>query len=257
MRNATNISMLAARAALVASLAGVVSCGGMSAGDYVIYRVAFVEKAIQEAGCYPKDEVPVSELYDSTTFRSGQTFVLYMADDEEATLDTGGVVLKGSMEDEPYTFSGSTEDVDFPFDDAVLDSDRDGLADINDPFVDADKDGKSDEEITSDPEVDTDGDALDDREGDPFVDADNDGDEDRFVQIVGDTKMVTTLQLDIEMRVDGSTIRGTSTRTTHARCEGTACPTDEDVPCVSRLTFRGVEIDDADLVLENQSDVGP
>ncbi|WP_437537548.1 hypothetical protein WME79_18505 [Sorangium sp. So ce726] len=243
-----NVRGLSARAALLASLAGAASCGGLSAGDYVVYRVA-LEAPEQEPGCFPEDRPSLAEKYDATTFRNGQTLLLYLPTDDAAMLDTGGLVLRGSTDDDPYTFTGESEDVDFPFSVLVLDADRDGIADGIDPFVDADKDGDADTDMETDAEVDTDGDKRDDREEavDEFVDADNDGDEDRFGEIVSDTKVTSTLHVDISMTVDGSTVSGIVTRRTTKTCEGDLCPPHVDVPCVDVQRFRGVEIDDADL----------
>lgn len=250
MLDRRNVRALPARAALVASLAGVASCGGLSAGDYAVYRIA-VEASEASYGCFPDDRPPLAEAYDATTFRTGQTLLLYLTSDDEAMLDLGGLVLSGSTKDDPYTFAGVTEDVDFPFGAVVTDADRDGIADVIDPFVDADKDGVEDTDTSTDREVDTDGDARDDREHqeDAFVDADNDGHEDRFGRIVGDTKVVSTLRVDVTMTVDGSTVRGVVTRTTTEACEGDLCPTHVDAPCVDVQRFRGVEIDGASLTL--------
>ncbi|KYF47434.1 hypothetical protein BE08_41985 [Sorangium cellulosum] len=234
----------------MASLAGAASCGGLSAGDYAVYRIA-VEASDESTGCFPDDRPPLAEAYDATTFRSGQTLLLYLTSDDEAMLDIGGLVLSGSTKDDPYTFAGVAEDVDFPFSAMVTDADRDGIADDIDPFVDADKDGDEDTDMSTDREVDTDGDSRDDRgaQEDAFVDADNDGEEDRFGRIVGDTRVVSTLRVDVTMTVDGSTVSGVVTRTTTEACEGDLCPTHVDAPCVDVQRFRGVEIDGADLTL--------
>ncbi|WP_437282200.1 hypothetical protein WME90_17015 [Sorangium sp. So ce375] len=248
MLDRRNVRALSARAALLASLAGVASCGGLSAGDYVVYRVA-LEAPEKEPGCFPKDRPSLAEKYDATTFRNGQTLLLYLPTDDAAMLDAGEIVLRGSTDDDPYTFTGESEDIEFPFSVMVPDADRDGIADGIDPFVDADKDGKDDTDETSDDEVDTDGDKRDDREAglDEFVDADNDGDEDRFGRIVSDTKAISKLRVDVSMTVDGSTVSGVVTRTTTETCEGDLCPPHVDVPCVDVQRFRGVEVDDADL----------
>ncbi|WP_437593552.1 hypothetical protein [Sorangium sp. So ce1000] len=248
MLDRRNVRALSARAALLASLAGVASCGGLSAGDYAVYRVA-LEAPEREPGCFPDDRPSLAERYDATTFRNGQTLLLYLPTDDVAMLDTGGLVLTGSTDDDPYTFTGEAEDIDFPFHVMVTDADRDGIADGIDPFVDADKDGDDDKDEASDPEVDTDGDKRDDRDEavDPFVDADNDGHEDRFGEIVSDTKAISTLRVDVSMTVDGSTVHGVVTRTTTETCEGDLCPPHVDAPCVDVQRFRGVEVDEADV----------
>ncbi|WP_437737534.1 hypothetical protein [Sorangium sp. So ce1335] len=249
MLDRRNVRALPARAALAVSLAGVASCGGLSAGDYAVYRIA-LDASAETPGCFPDDRPPLAEKYDATTFRNGQTLLLYLATDEEAILDTGGLVLSGSTEDDPYTFAGEIEDVEFPFSVMVTDSDRDGISDDVDPFVDADKDGDEDTDTSTDREVDTDGDSRDDREQeDAFVDADNDGDEDRFGQIVSDTRVISTLRVTISMTVDGATVSGAVTRTTTEVCEGDLCPPHIDMPCVDVQRFRGVEIDAAHLTL--------
>lgn len=248
MLDRRDVRALSARAALLASLAGVASCGGLSAGDYAVYRVA-LEASEQAPGCFPDDRPILAEKYDATTFRNGQTLLLYLPTDEEAVLDTGGLVLKGSTEDDPYTFEGRSEDVEFPFRDMVTDADQDGISDDVDLFVDADKDGDDDTDATSDRDVDTDGDKRDDRDEteDPFVDADNDGDEDRFREIVSDTRMISALRVNITMTIDGPTVSGVVTRTTEETCDGDLCPPHVDVPCVDVQRYRGVEVDEADL----------
>lgn len=248
MLDRRDVRALSARAALLASLAGVASCGGLSAGDYAVYRVA-LEASEQAPGCFPDDRPILAEKYDATTFRNGQTLLLYLPTDEEAVLDTGGLVLKGSTEDVPYTFEGRSEDVEFPFRDMVTDADQDGISDDVDLFVDADKDGDDDTDATSDRDVDTDGDKRDDRDEteDPFVDADNDGDEDRFREIVSDTRMISALRVNITMTIDGPTVSGVVTRTTEETCDGDLCPPHVDVPCIDVQRYRGVEVDEADL----------
>ncbi|AUX42559.1 uncharacterized protein SOCE26_039920 [Sorangium cellulosum] len=252
MLDRRTIRALSARAALLVSLAGAASCGGPSAGDYTIYRIALEEQQ-DEPGCFPKDESPLAEAYDSTTFRTGQTLILYLATDDDAMLDTGGLVLRGTTDDDPYRFSGQAEDVEFPFSDDVVDSDRDGIADRLDPFVDADRDGKDDSEMAKDSSVDTDGDNVDDREDDDFVDADSDGDDDRYGEIVSDMRTIATLKVNVEMTVDGSTVSGVMEQTSEQRCEGKLCPPRLDAPCLSVQRFRGIEIEDADLVLDSSS----
>ncbi|WP_437971225.1 hypothetical protein WMF04_18855 [Sorangium sp. So ce260] len=248
MLDRRDVRTISARAALLASLAGVASCGGLSAGDYAVYRVA-LEASEQAPGCFPGDRPILAEEYDATTFRDGQTLLLYLPTDDEAVLDTGGLVLKGSTKDDPYTFEGRSEDIEFPFRDMVTDADQDGISDDVDLFVDADKDGDDDTDTTSDRVVDTDGDKRDDRDEleDPFVDADNDGDEDRFREIVGGTRMISTLRVHITLRVDGATVSGDVTRTTEETCDGDLCPPHVDAPCVDVQRFRGVEVDDPDL----------
>ncbi|WP_437320881.1 hypothetical protein [Sorangium sp. So ce385] len=248
MLDRRDVRALSARAALLATLAGAASCGGLSAGDYAVYRVA-LEASEQAPGCSPDDRPILAEKYDATTFRDGQTLLLYLPTDDEAVLDTGGLALKGSTADDPYTFEGSSEDIEFPFRDRVTDADQDGISDDVDPFVDADKDGDDDTDPARDRVVDTDGDKLDDRDEleDSFVDADDDGDDDRFREIVGDTRTISSLRVSVSMTVDGPTVRGVVTRTTEETCEGDLCPPHVDQPCVDVQRFRGVEVDEAEL----------
>lgn len=256
MLDRSNIRALASGAALFASLAGLASCGGISEGDYVVYRVAF-EEAKKDPGCYADDSIPIAQQYDSKTFQSGQTLILYVASGDSAMLDIGGLVLQGSIDDDPYRFSGDDENIEFPFSDMAVDSDRDGIADLNDPFVDADGDGDEDDDVKTDAKVDTDGDDRDDREEDSFVDADADGKEDRFVQIVSDTKVISRDHLDIEMTVDGSTLVGFTKRTTETTCEGVLCPPHVDLPCIAEQRFTGVEIEEADLSIGGRETADP
>ncbi len=91
------------------------ACGGLSPGDYIVYRIA-LQPAEQSADCFAGGQVPVNEQDDSSSLFTGATYVLYMGADEVPYLDTGSEVLSGSGEDDAYRFSGDRVDVNFPTD---------------------------------------------------------------------------------------------------------------------------------------------
>jgi len=232
-----------AGAVIATSLLGAAGCGGLGPGDYVTYRVAF-DDTRPAASCYPGDEIPTSIKDDKTTFRNGSTFLIYIASDEEALLDTGDVVLNGSIDGDSYSFSGKVTDVEYPPGQTILDSDHDGIEDFQDPLVDADNDGLDDQ--NTDPMVDVDNDGLDDRGQDTIVDANNDGEDDRYVEIPSGIKFIDTLSLTIDMTVDGSAVTGTSKSKTAQSCEGATCPLEYDVSCTRTTDFKGVEIEETE-----------
>lgn len=225
-----------------ASLLGLAGCGGLSAGDVVVYRLAFGESVLS-AGCYPDGEIPRSVEHDSTSYRTSATAIVYATTDDELLLDLGATVLTGSAYGDTYRFSATSTDVDIPPGREILDSDRDGIDDSEDGFIDADMDGEDD--INEDLFVDTDGDELDDRLGDDLVDADGDGKDDRFVTLESTFRFVERVTTDVVMRVDGEVVEGTITITTTRACEGAGCPSDHAVQCEARRAFQGVEIDEA------------
>ncbi|NUP14095.1 MAG: hypothetical protein HOW73_49310 [Polyangiaceae bacterium] len=93
-------------AAALATLAVAAGCG-MGAGDYETYRVAFSDSTLSES-CGADSE-------DSTTFRTGNTFLLYFVGTESGDipyLDVGGSVLEGTETDDGYAFSGTSKDVE-------------------------------------------------------------------------------------------------------------------------------------------------
>ena len=243
-----------AGAVIATSLLGAAGCGGLGPGDYVTYRVAY-DDTRPAASCYPGEEIPTSIKDDKTTFRSGATFIIYIASDEEALLDTGGLVLNGSIDGDSYSFSGKITDIEYPAGDVIMDADHDGIEDIEDPVIDADADGLDDQ--LDDPLVDVDNDGLDDRGQDDLVDANNDGDDDRYTEIPSDTKFTATQTLTIEMAVDGSAVTGTSKNKTAQTCEGSLCTVDYDVSCTRTSEFKGVEIEETDPNFGSQSDGAP
>lgn len=89
------------------ALASFVGCG-LGAGDYTTYRIGSADASL--SGDCTEDE------NDSTTFRSGGTFLLYyVAGDDGAVpyLDGGGnFVLQGEETDEGYTFTGKSIDAE-------------------------------------------------------------------------------------------------------------------------------------------------
>src|SRR5678816_65902 len=118
-----SVRRMLAPVALATALLGVAGCGGLSAGDHVFYRVAF-DQLEKDASCYPDNEIPDSVKDDTSTLRGGATFILYIAGDDEAELDTGSLVLPGSSTDTGYTFSGNAVDVEYPPGRIITDADH-------------------------------------------------------------------------------------------------------------------------------------
>lgn len=237
---------LLASAAVGVGLLGVASCGGLSAGDHVFYRIAF-DTIQRDASCYPDKEIPDSAKEDTSTLRNGATFILYSLGDEHLQLDTGTFVLPGVATEDGYSFTGDAADVTYPPGETYLDADQDGVKDSVDPEIDADKDGVDD---SVDPEVDTDADSRDDRSGDPLVDADKDGKDDRLVEDSSGIKFTATTKINVEMKVEGLTISGKLTTVTGQRCDdkdGESCPTEYEKSCTQTGTFEGFKIEQADV----------
>jgi len=244
-----NVRTLLAGAALaVSSMAGAAGCGGLGAGDYEVYRVAY-DAVTTDASCYADNMIPEDKKDDTTTFRSGSTFILYVDGGDLPLLDTGDLVLEGSKTDNGYTFSGDQVDITYPPGMTIIDADHDGIDDQMDNAVDADGDGQDDK--TMDPEVDTDMDGLDDRFEDDLVDANNDGIDDWIVKIPSGLKYIATATVTIDMTVDGDTISGTVKSVTEQKCEGATCPTDFAKSCTRTGGYKGVKLDDANVSLKS------
>lgn len=237
--------IMLAPVAMGAALFSAASCGGLSPGDHVFYRLA-LDATESAPTCYDDDKVPDSVKDDTTTLRGGATFVLYVTGDEKVALDTGSVVLSGTTTDTGYKFSGNAVNVNYPAGEIIIDSDQDGIDDDSDPMVDADKDGIDD---ATDPEVDTDNDSRDDRSGDPLVDANGDGKDDRRREITSTTKFTDTTRITVDMTVDGASISGKMTTLTEKACTGEACPMNYESSCTRTNTFKGIAIEQAEVSL--------
>lgn len=243
---------LLAPLALAGALLGAAGCGGISAGDHVFYRVA-LDASKSEASCYTKNMIPDSVKDDASTLRGGSTFVLYITGDDEAELDTGGIVIPGAATDTGYKFTGDSVDVEYLPGMTIVDSDHDGIDDSTDMMVDADKDGVDDKTDTS---VDTDMDGKDDRFEDNLVDADMDGQDDRQVTLPSGTKFTTSTTITVDMTIDGASISGTVTSVAAHKCEGSICTKDLDSSCTRTTDFKGVEIEQASVSLGNATQQG-
>src|SRR5690606_23928005 len=151
-----------------------------------------------ESDCFD-GEVPPSVAEDQSSFGSAGTFILYFDEGEQPRLDTGKLVLSGSGDDDAYSFEGNSPDTEVGPGQTIVDTDRDGINDSEDPVVDADMD---DIEDAFDTLVDTDGDGVDDR-SDPLVDADGDGEDDRYVQLPSNTKLVSNRNVKVDLTLAG------------------------------------------------------
>jgi hypothetical protein len=110
--------MMLAPIAVGAALLSMAGCGGFSPGDHVFYRLA-LEATKETDGCFQNEMIPDNQKDDTTSVRSGATFILYATGDDELALDTGLIVLGGKPTDAGYEFSGTTENVDYPLGDVA------------------------------------------------------------------------------------------------------------------------------------------
>ncbi|AKT40262.1 hypothetical protein [Chondromyces crocatus] len=238
-----NLRRALGRATLLGSLAAVTaSCGGLGPGDYVGYRVASSEAKL-DASCYPGGKIPDAIKDDTTTFRTGATFLLYIASDEEAFLDTGTRVIAGTVDGDNFNFSGTRTDVEYPPGQTIFDSDGNGIDDDQQTFVDADRDGLNDK--TEDPQVDVNGDGIDDRT--QVIDEDGDGIDDRRVDLPSGIKFISSSTVTVTLAIDGSAVVGDVKTTIKNECTGATCPLNYDSSCSNSASFKGVEIDDVDI----------
>ncbi|MFO0550887.1 MAG: hypothetical protein U0271_21030 [Polyangiaceae bacterium] len=94
----------------------VAACGGLGGGDHVTYRVA------SSRANYAGDCNTQFDAGDSTTFRTGGTFMIYIVtegDNDVPYLDVGTSVLEGSETDDGYTFHAEEVDAEDFFDSTV------------------------------------------------------------------------------------------------------------------------------------------
>jgi len=221
-------------------------------GDYQVFRVAF-ESEKADAGCYVDGEIPESIREDTTTLKSGGTFIMYVTEQGEVFLDTGSMVLLGEKDGTGYEFDGEVVDVEVPPGRTILDADKDGIEDSEDQVIDADMDGLDDnatdlEGFPLDNMVDVDGDGLDDRTQDDIVDADMDGEDDRYVDLPAPYKLRTVRDYRIEVIMTGDVVNGETRSTIRSTCEGSECPeTFEANTCTVQNEFQGVLIEDAQV----------
>ena len=87
-------------------------CGGISPGDYKVYRVAVTESELS-TGCYPDKKVPYDVKSDSSSFRGTATFILYASAEDKFYLDVGKTTFEGAAEGDKYNFEGKTVDVNY------------------------------------------------------------------------------------------------------------------------------------------------
>jgi len=94
-------------------------CGGISPGEYKIYRVSFGSED-ESSGCYYPETEPVpNEASDSSTLRGTGTWIIYASIEEKVYLDTGAITLEGLESEEGWTFTGKTVDVNFDMPDGT------------------------------------------------------------------------------------------------------------------------------------------
>ncbi len=88
-------------------------CGGVSPGDYIVYRVNVGTESLTEA-CYFPDETPPEDVaQDSNSFRNSQTWVIYFAAGDETVLDAAGVAMRGDKGGDGFEFSADQIDVSY------------------------------------------------------------------------------------------------------------------------------------------------
>ncbi|EDM75850.1 hypothetical protein PPSIR1_33576 [Plesiocystis pacifica SIR-1] len=62
-----------------------------------------------------------------------------------------------------------------------------------------------------------------------------------------DTYTTNTVDIEVDLIINGKNINGIATTRTTNTCTGASCPEDYDTTCTSTQRFRGSEIKDADL----------
>lgn len=239
----------------LAALAAANGCASddLGTGDYMVFRVAF-SNATPGASCYVDGEIPMSIVEDSTSLRSGGTFIMYAAEEGGLYLDTGSMVLEGEKDGDVYEFDGKEIDVEFPAGTTIFDSDHDGIDDGVDPLVDANGNGIDDD--YDEVPIDMDGDGLDDRYEDTIVDANMDGLDDRIIDLPAGYKFKDSREYKINIEVANDVVQGNTKTIISSSCEGTGCPLEYGATCTVKGEFEGVIIDDAqvDVSLGTPSD---
>jgi hypothetical protein len=91
--------------------------GGISPGDYKLYRVAVAATPDKSAGCYPDSKIPASEKASSDDARVSQTWEIYAGTKDPASffleIDGGKETLEGTLSDKTYGFETTKVDVAF------------------------------------------------------------------------------------------------------------------------------------------------
>ncbi len=106
-----NLGKLRSRAALGVLLAAASSgCGGISPGDYLIYRVALSKPALSPE-CFADGMVPPNEAEDTSTLRNSGAMILYAGADDRYFLDFGTGTVEGTRLGDDFTFSARDFDV--------------------------------------------------------------------------------------------------------------------------------------------------
>ncbi len=86
----------------------------LAPGKYRIYRVANA-KAELSPGCFPNGQVPESEAFDTTTFKTGSTFAIFASDTDVFYLDLDTESIEGEKSGMgEYKFQGESVDIE-PF----------------------------------------------------------------------------------------------------------------------------------------------
>lgn len=229
----------------LAALATANGCASdeLETGDYLVFRVAFATST-PDASCYTNGEIPMSIVEDSSSLRSGGTFIMYAAEEGGLYLDTGNMVLEGAKEGDVYEFEGAVVDVEFPPGSTIFDSDHDGIDDDVDPLVDANGNGIDDSQEEF---IDMDGDGLDDRYEDDIVDANMDGKDDRIVELPAGYKFKDSREYDFEISIFDDVVQGETKTTIRSSCEGMGCPLEYGAKCTVKGEFEGVIIEDAQV----------
>jgi len=94
-------------------------CGGISPGEYEVFRVSFADTD-QSSGCYFPDTGPgPNDASDSSTLRGSGTWIISAAVDDKLYLDTGIITLEGAESDNGYAFTGKVVNVEFDMPDGT------------------------------------------------------------------------------------------------------------------------------------------
>jgi hypothetical protein len=88
-------------------------CGGISTGDYVLYKVALNALPKKSAGCFGPDGPDPNTRFDTDDGVGVATWVITAAPNDEWVLNTGKASLSGQKADSGYDFHETKVDVTY------------------------------------------------------------------------------------------------------------------------------------------------
>lgn len=84
---------------------------GIQPGDYVLYRIGAATTEYTQ-DCFPNGQDP-DDASDSTTFRAGETIVIFRAPDGVYFIDTGDFMIEGTLSGGTFDFNGESIDIEY------------------------------------------------------------------------------------------------------------------------------------------------